>query len=357
MSILNKYILTKFLKTFLFVVGILVIVIVVIDFTEKNDKFIKNELTFFEILRYYYGFVPYISSLITPITAFIATVYVTAQLAMRTEIIAILSSGKSLKAIISSFFYGSLLIAIMSFILNGWIIPHLNKERVGFEVMYIKSPYFFSDKNVHFKIDDNSYLYLERYDNNMDIGYNVTLEEFSDMKLKRKLFARQIIWDRDNESWKLKSWRLRILNENGESIFDGFELDTTLLLNPNDFDNTYRLSETFTMGELNDFIKLQKLRGSDDLNVYEIEKYMRYAQPFTVIILVLLGAILASKKSRQGTGFLIALGFLIAFTFIIFFMMSRAFAENGSLNALLAVWLPNIIFGLLTIYLYRLIPK
>jgi lipopolysaccharide export system permease protein len=66
---------------------------------------------------------------------------------------------------------------------------------------------------------------------------------------------------------------------------------------------------------------------------------------------------LASKKSRQGTGFLIALGFLIAFTFIIFFMMSRAFAENGSLNPLLAVWLPNIIFGLITIYLYRLVPK
>ena len=111
------------------------------------------------------------------------------------------------------------------------------------------------------------------------------------------------------------------------------------------------------MGELNDFIELQKLRGADDINIYEIEKYMRYAQPFTVIILVLLGAILASKKSRQGTGFLIALGFLIAFTFIIFFIMSRAFAENGSLNPLLAVWLPNIIFGLITIYLYRLIPK
>ena len=108
MSILNKYILKKFLKTFLFVVGILILVIVVIDFTEKNDKFIKNDLTFSEILKYYYGFIPYISSLITPLTAFIATVYVTAQLAMRTEIIAILSSGKSLMGIIASFFYGSI---------------------------------------------------------------------------------------------------------------------------------------------------------------------------------------------------------------------------------------------------------
>ena len=357
MSILDKYILKKFLKTFLFVVGILILVIVVIDFTEKNDKFIKNDLTFSEILKYYYGFIPYISSLITPITAFIATVYVTAQLAMRTEIIAILSSGKSLKGIIASFFYGSIIIAIASFILNGWIIPHLNKERVMFEVMYVKSPYYFSDKNVHFKVDENSYFYLERYDNNMDIGYNVTLEEFDGLELKRKLFARQIIWNRENESWKLKSWRLRTLNEEGESILDGFELDTVLLLTPNDFDNNYRLSETFTMGELNEFIKLQKLRGADDLNLYEIEKYIRYAQPFTVIILVLLGVIIASKKSRQGTGFLIALGFLIAFAFIIFFVMSRAFAENGSLNPLFAVWLPNIIFSVLVLYLYRIIPK
>ena len=73
--------------------------------------------------------------------------------------------------------------------------------------------------------------------------------------------------------------------------------------------------------------------------------------------LVILGVIIASKKSRQGTGYLIALGFAFAFAFIISFVMSRAFAENGSINPLLAVWLPNIIFGLITIYIYRIIPK
>ena len=90
---------------------------------------------------------------------------------------------------------------------------------------------------------------------------------------------------------------------------------------------------------------------------YKIEKYMRYAQPFTVILLVILGVIIASKKTRQGTGYLIALGFSFAFAFIIFFVMSRAFAENGSLNPLLAIWLPNLIFGLLTYYLYLIVPK
>ncbi len=357
MDILNRYVLKKFLKTFLFVVGVMVLVVVVIDFTEKNHKFIQNKLSTSDILGYYYGFIPYIISLVTPITAFIATVYVTAQLSQRTELIAILSSGKSFIYIIKSFFIGSLIIAISSFLLNGWIIPHLNKDRVAFEVMYIKGPYFFSDKNVHFKIDENSYLYLERYDNNMEIGYNVTIENFEDNELKAKLFARQIIWKNDIEKWRLKSWRTRELFDRGEEINTGFELDTTLLVSPSDFDNNYRLSETFTNNELNEFINLQQLRGADDTNIYKIEKYMRIAQPFTVILLVILGVVIASRKSRQGKGYLIALGFSFAFAFIISFVMSRAFAENGSLAPLLAIWLPNIIFSFLTAYLYKLAPK
>ena len=175
MNILNKYILKKFLKTFLFVVGIMVLVVVVIDFTEKNNKYIQNNITKGEILNYYLAFIPYIISLVTPITSFIDSFYLTAHLTMRTDIISILSSGKFFLSIIYSFFLGSVIIAILSFVLNGWVIPHLNKERVAFEVMYIKSPFYFSDKNVHFKVEENTYLYLERYDNNK-IGYNVTLE-------------------------------------------------------------------------------------------------------------------------------------------------------------------------------------
>ncbi len=248
MNILNNYILKKFLKTFVFVVAIMILVVVVIDFTEKNDKFIKNNVSYIDILNYYYSFIPFIVSLVTPITSFIATVYVTAQLANRTELIAILSSGKSFKSIIKPFLYGSLIIASLSFVLNGFIIPHLNKERIAFELMYIKSPYYFSDKNVHFKIDDNTYLYLERYDNNMDIGYNVTSENFENLKLRNKLFARQIIWNKESDSWKFKAWKKRTLKSEIEIIENGLEFDTTLLISPSDFDNKYGLGETMTMG-------------------------------------------------------------------------------------------------------------
>ncbi len=333
----------------------MIVVVVIIDFTEKNDKFIKNNVSYFDILNYYYSFIPFIISLVTPITAFIATVYVTSQLSNRTEIIPILSSGKSYLSIIKPFFYGSIFIAIISFSLNAYVIPYLNKERIAFELMYIKSPFYFSDKNIHFKIDDQTYLYLERYDNNMDIGYNVTIENFNNLKLKNKLFAKQLIWDNELQNWRFKSWEKRILNNDGEVIIDGIDFDTTLLISPSDFDNKYGLSETLTLNELNEFIELQMLRGSDDVKLYYIEKYIRYAQPFTVMILVVLGVIIAIKKSRQGTGYLIAIGFSLAFLFITFFVMTRAFAENGGLDPLLAVWAPNIVFGLLTFYLYNIV--
>ena len=170
--------------------------------------------------------------------------------------------------------------------------------------------------------------------------------------------GRQIVWDSEDEIWKIKGWQLRTLDDDGnEKINKGFELDTALLISPEDFDNTYKLHETLTLNELNNYIGLLEMRGSDDVVLYKIEKYIRYTQPFTVIILILIGVVVSSRKSRQGTGILISLGFLFAFSFIIFFVMSRAFAENGSLDPLFAVWIPNIIFMLIGFIMYKYLPK
>ena len=358
MKKIDWYILKQFLYTFFYVVIILCFVIAVIDYAEKNDKFIKHNLSFEEIRNYYFSFIPFIASLITPITAFVATVYVTANLSIRSEIIALLSSGFSLKRIMLPYLYGGIIIAIMSFLLNGWILPKANKSRVNFEVSYIKNPYYFSKNNVHFKISDETYLYLERYDNNLEVGNNVSIEKFTNNLLKERLIGRQLVWDSEDKIWEIKSWQLRILNGDGnEEITSGLQLDTALLINPSDFDNNYKPNETLTLTELNKYIDLLKLRGSDSVVLYEIEKYIRYTQPFTILILILIGVIVSSRKSRQGTGILITLGFLFAFSFIIFFVMSRAFAENGSLNPLFAIWIPNLVFILIGIIMYRIIPR
>jgi lipopolysaccharide export system permease protein len=357
MKKIDRYILKKFLSTFVFVVLILVSIIVVIDHTEKYDDFISNDVPRKLVIRYYLTFIPYMASLLTPITVFIATVFVTARLAANTEVIAILASGVSFRRMMYPYFIGAILIAAASFYLNSYVIPDANKFRISFELDYLKKPFYFSGRNIHIRVGPTDYVYMDRYNNQRDVGYKVSLEKIEDGVLKEKLNASRIQWDSANQKWKIFTWQLRKIDSIGETYEVGMEIDTTLLLSPADFDNKERLWETLTLRELNDYIDLQLSRGSEDVQVYKIEKYIRFMQPFTVLILTFIGLIVSARKNRRGTGFQIALGFFIAFIFILFFILSRAIAEANTMNAVLAVWLPNIIFTLVGLVMYHTVPR
>lgn len=360
MKKLDLYILRKILGTFVFVVLGLVLVICVIDFTEKNDNFIKNDVGSGLIIQYYLTVIPYFAILLTPITAFIATVLVTAKLAAHSEIVAILASGISFRRLMFPYFIGAVLIASMSYVFMGYVIPDANKFRIAFELEYVKSPYYYSDRNIHIKIGESQYIYIDRYNNQRNIGYNVTLERIDDHQLIEKITAKRIHWDTITNKWNLKNWQKRVILPNRELIYTGLpgeDIDTTLNLSPSDFQNKERLWETLTMPELNAYIALQQSRGADDVMIYKIEKYIRFMQPFTVLILCFIGLIVSARKSRRGTGYQIALGFLIAFVFIIFFILARALAEAGSMNPLFAVWVPNIIFSIVGLVMYNTVPR
>ena len=358
MKKLDWYILKKFLSTFVFVLFVLIMIIVIIDFTEKNDNFMKNEVSVKEITDYYLAFMPYMASLLTPIIVFIATVLVTTKMAAKTEIIAILSSGVSFMRFMVPFFIGASFIGSLSFIANSYVIPEANKYRVSFELQYIKKAFYFNDRNIHLRVAPNLYVYMDRYNNQGDVGYNVTLEKIEEGLLLEKLTARTIKWDTANHLWRLGRWERRVLEGSNEIISSGDALDTVLYLSPEDFGNQEKLWETLTMTELNHHIDQQTLRGSADVDIYKIEKYIRFMTPFSVIILTFIGIIVSSKKSRRGSGFQIALGFMIAFVFVIAFILSRALAEANTFNnPLLAVWLPNIIFSIVSVFLYRTVPR
>lgn len=357
MKLLDKYILKKFLTTFVFVVLIILAIVVVIDITEKNDDFMKHELTLMQILPYYAAFIPFIANLITPITVFIATVFVTSKMAGHTEIIAMLAGGMSFKRFMLPYFIGASIVAVASFFLNSYVIPEANKTRIAFEVAYTRKPFYFNDRDIHIKVAPKTYAYMESYNNQRDVGYRFTLEKIEDQQLKEKLSARRIEWDSTSQKWTIKDWELRKIDGYKEKVTQGKELDTVISISPKDFESTYGLHETLPMDDLNDYITELKERGADNVKVYLIERYIRYMAPFSVLILTFIGVILSSKKTRGGTGFQIALGFVIAFIFIIFFILSRAIAENSTMNPILAVWLPNITFSIVGLFLYRVVPR
>ncbi|RDC61531.1 LptF/LptG family permease [Adhaeribacter pallidiroseus] len=358
MKLLDKYILQKYLSTFVFVVLILVIIICVIDFTEKNDDFLETNPPFKSIIfDYYLNLIPFYSNMLSPITVFIATVFVTAKLAGRTEIVAILSSGVSFKRMLWPYIMGAIVIGAFTFAMIGWVIPNSNKTRVAFEVKYIKKPYTFEGRNIHFKLNPESYAYIESYNNTANIGYKFTLETIKDAELKAKLTSDAITWDEKKNKWHLDNYILRKFEGDKEITKQYGPLDTTLNLLPKDFASTYRLAETLTLPELNKFIKQKIMRGADDTETYLIEKYERFSYPFAIIILTVIGVILSSRKRRGGIGLQVALGFTLAFIFIIFVILSRSLAQVGDVSPFLASWIPSIIFTGIGIILYKTVPR
>jgi len=375
--LLDKYILKTFLVTFFFVVLILLAVVTVIDLTDKMDKFSKAELKAIDIFGYYLDYIPWIGSLLTPITIFIAAVYVCSRMAGHTEVIAMLSAGISFKRMLVPYFIGATLVGVISFVLNGWIIPNSNKSRLAFEMQYFKTKYYFEKQNVHIQVASDTYLYMKSYNNNNQTGYHFTLEKFHDNKLIEKLTASRIQWDSTNLKWTLFDWSLKKVDGIFESpkrpetvpafevskvttkefVRSGTSLDTVLVIHPKEFESDYRKYDGLTLNELDDQIKTLRARGSTGIEMYEVEKYTRYTSPVTIFILVFMGVIVSARKSRGGTGPQIALGFLLSFIFILFFTLFRTFAENGSMPPQISVWVPNIIFGLISIAMYKYVPR
>ena len=378
MKILDKYILKSLLSTFFFVVLILLAVITVIDLTEKMDKFAKAGVTSGQIAAYYLDYISWIGSFITPITMFIATVYVCAKMAGHTEVIAALSSGMSFRRFLLPFLVGAAIIGAISFVLNGWIIPDSNKSRLEFEVQHIKNKYYFDKRNIHIQVAPEIYLYLQSYNNNTNTGYHFSLERFRDNKLIEKLTANRIEWDSTKQKWTLRDYKVRRIDRvfettsrpesipgfgnrktvlDRDSLVSGERLDTALVIHPREFESDYRKYDGMTLNELNDYIRTLKARGSTGVEVYEVEKYTRYSAPFTILILVFMGVIVSSRKSRGGTGLQIAVGFFLSFIFILFFTLFRTFAEAGSSPPEISVWIPNIIFALISLGMYKYVPR
>ncbi|MGF1534306.1 MAG: LptF/LptG family permease [Bernardetiaceae bacterium] len=356
-KILDRYLLRQFFQTYIFTVFLLVMIVSVIDYSEKSDDFlnIPFKTIFFS---YYLNFFLFVANLVTPIIVFIATVFVTARLAGRTEIIAMLSGGMSFGRIMRPYFIGAFLIALGSFLLNGWVTPRANRIKAQFEMAYIKNPFRFEERNFHVKIDSTTYIYLQNYNNALRTGYKFTMERISDsLDLKEKLSTDLIRWDTTKNTWHIDRYRIHHFDGQEERLEEGFDLDTLIAMRPEDFESKHLLHESLTLPELDTYIADQLKRGNSNLGVFWVEKYQRYASPFAIIILSMMGVVVASRKSRQGTSFQIALGFVLSFIFLLLAIIGRSIGQSGSLNPYLAVWIPNVIFALVAVWLYRKVPK
>jgi lipopolysaccharide export system permease protein len=358
MKKLDWYILRKFLGTFVYSISILLVIVIVFDISEKLEDLLRTKPSFRDIVvDYYFNFIPFFANLFSHLFTFIAVIFFTSRLAARTEIVAMLSSGISFSRLLRPYMLGALVIAICSLFLKNFVIPHANQRRLDFEEKYIRNAYAYNDRNIHRQIEPGTFAYMEGFNTKQRTGYRFSMEKFKNNRMYYRMNADHITWDTIKSQWRISNYNVRVFKDMKETLRTGIELDTVLKLNVNDF--AKRPTEAFTMNftELNAFIKAQKLKGADNLEDLEIEKHSRIAFPFATFILTLIGFSLACRKVRGGIGMHIGIGLLISFSYILFMQITSVFAQKGVTPAYVAVWIPNIVYSILALYLVKRAPK
>ena len=356
---LDVYIVKKFITTFFVALLLIIGIVIIFDISEKIDDFVSKEAPLKAIIfDYYLNFVPYFMNMFSPLFVFITVIFFTSKMAADTEIVAILSCGISFHRMMVPYVFSALLIALFSLGLNLFIIPESNKTRLEFENQYVKQRFKGVGRNVHYQISPGEYVFAESFSSWNNTAYRFTLERIKDNKLVSKISAESAVYDSTKGSWTLKKYFIRDYNEDlTDRVRSGKQIDTTLALSTKDFYLTENTVETLTYSELNELIDIQQMRGDANVKFALIEKNTRFALPFSAFILTIMGVALSSKKRRGGIGWNIGIGIALAFTYILFLRFSQMFVHTGTLPPAIALWLPNVVFAIIAIILYRIAPK
>lgn len=351
---IDIYITKKFLGTFFYAITLILSIAVVFDMSENLDEFLSKDISWGTIIsEYYLNFIPYFANLFSPLFTFIAVIYFTSKMAYNTEIIAILSSGVSYRRLMRPYLISAFILAAFSFALGNYIIPPANRTMNEFRQFYIDNnrQTVSNERNIHRQIEPGVFIYMQSFNAN-NVGYRFTLERFEDSKLVEKITADNIRWDEESGKWIINNWWKRTIYENHEEFEKGYRLDTTLNMTPDDYKVMKNEMENFTTPALKAEISKMKLRGVNTVE-WEIERHRRIAGPFSAFILTIIGAGLASRKIKGGLGLHLGLGLLLSFSYILFMQVSTVFAISGNTSPIVAVWIPNLGYSIIALFVFR----
>lgn len=345
--------------TFFVALLLIIVIVIIFDVSEKIDDFVENKAPLKAIIfDYYLNFIPDFVNMYSPMFVFITVIIFTSKMAANSEIIAILSGGVSFHRMMVPYMVAALIVSGLSLTLNLFVIPDSNKEKIEFEQKYIKNKQKTTIRNIHYQISPGEFVYAESFSSWNNTAYRFTIENIKDSKLVSKISAETAAYDTLKGCWTLKKYFIRDFNDDlTDNIRSGRQLDTIIPLSVRDFYFSESSVTALTYDELNEMIRIQSMRGDANVKYALIEKNTRFALPFSAFILTIMGVALSSQKRRGGIGWNLALGIALAFLYILFMRFSQMFVHTDALSPAVALWLPNMVFAVIALILYRIAPK
>jgi lipopolysaccharide export system permease protein len=356
LTILDKYILKRYLATFSVMLLMFIPIGITIDVSEKVNKMIENHVPIKAIAQYYVDFTIYFANLLFPIFLFLSIIWFTSKLANDTEIIAILSSGISFTRFLRPYIIGATFVSIFALIMGFYLVPKASDGFKNFRYRYLIGNGIDEMKDrtdVYRQINNEEYIYVSNYNSDSKMAFNFSMERFEKDKLKYKVSASRIQWNAKDSSYTLFDYKKRKVGEFNDVIQSFPRKDTVFKFDLEDLTPVVYIAETLSYGDLNKFIAKERERGSTNINVYLVVLYKKYSIPVSAFILTIIAVAVSSMKRRGGMGINLAIGILLAFAFVFLDKVFGVLAEKSSTPPIIAVWIPNIVFGILALYLLR----
>lgn len=356
---LDWYIIRKFMVTFFMSILFLAVLIIIFDISEKIEDFVRRDVPIHEIVfDYYMNFVPYFMNQYSPMFVFLTVIFFTSKMTQDSEVVAMLSSGISYHRIVRPYIISAAIIAIISLVAGMWILPRSNAKRVQFEQKYNPYRKVKMGHDMHYKLENDVFVYFESFSAYNNTAYNFTMEDLHDGTMHSKLTAESAQYDTLTGVWKLRNYFIRDFDGGlQDHIRSGRQLDTVFSMTRDDFfRNRYTIQE-LNQKELNQLIDTQIMRGDASVNMSLIEKHNRFSLPVSAFILTIIGLSLCTKKKRGGMGWNLAAGTGLGFSYILFMQFSEMFVITDTLPAQVAVWMPNVLYAIIAVVLYIKAPK
>jgi lipopolysaccharide export system permease protein len=357
MKIIDRYIFVKFLSAFFYALALLMVIVVVFDFSENVSRFMDYKISWVDVItKYYLNWLPPFFNLFIPLFTFISTIWFTSKLSSNNEIVAILSSGVNFYRMLVPYLAGAICIAILAIFMSNVIVPRANLNLQTFKSANM-SRYTKTTTNFHIRNSTNSYIYVDRWSVSDKKGYLFSYDELGEHYVKYRLTAREIQYDDSLKIWRLTDYTKRFTTNLGEQLFSGTMMDTVFNITPLDLSQDEKACEIMTYKDVLKYIREDKEKGGGMSKFYIIEAHKRIANSLGTIIMTFLGLSVAVRKNRRGVGVHLFIGIALAFTFVFLQQVSTVFSIYGGFSPALGTWMPNIIYSFICFFMIRTCQK
>ena len=357
MKIIDRYIFVKFLSAFIYALALLLVIIVVFDFSENVSRFMDYKIPWKDvILKYYLNWIPAFFNLFIPLFAFISTIWFTSKLSSNNEIVAMLNGGMSFYRMLVPYLAGAITIAIFAIFMANVVVPRANYNFARFEAQHM-TRWAKTTSNYHIRNSKNSYIYIDRWRVSENQGYTFSYDELGDAFVKYRITASEIQYNDSLKTWKLINYSKRLTTHTGEQLSSGESMDTVFYITPLDLSQDENACGTMTFKAILKYIREDKEKGGGMAKFYIIEANKRIANSLGTIIMTLLGLSVASRKNRRGVGVHLFFGIALAFIFIFLQQVSTVFSIYGGFSPAWGTWMPNIIYSFVCVFMIRTCQK